>query len=288
MTERPRAAFGGYGQVLSFSNQSPGIQKGSLNLVHLFPERHDLDRFEKRLQCFLSCDPSLNEVVWKVGSDELCFLTESLVPTAPDDRQPVLLLVGNPAPHSVLCGLPFSYERDHREHRFWVALRETGFLQFPESDQIKSLKERNEARKEALFSLRYRSCFRLGIAVYFAMPSPASGKGWAGVAGLRRLFGAPALRLIAAAEHERLRQIVKGFNHGTGAVLAFQSDAYEGLRLQTDPRYSLVTVLDDLLEAKCKLDSEIPLFGGPPTRSMNWSRARAALSRVKHRLLDGI
>ncbi len=275
MTEHPSAAFGDYGQILSISNQRPGIEEGTLNLAQLYPDPHDRERFETRLRLFLDCDPSLSEVIWREGSDQLWFRTESLVPSALDDRPPLLLVVGNPAPHSVLSGLPFSYEGDHREHRFWAALSATGFLQFgPESHQIESWEERNKARKEALFSLRYDSPFRLGIAVYFSMPSPAAAPGWAGVAGLRRLFGARALGIIATAEQERLSQIVKDFHHGAGAVIAFQRDAYEGLRLPTGAPYLVRTVLSSLLEARCKFDSEILLFGGPPTRLMRGASAR--------------
>ena len=232
-------------------------------------------------------DPSLCELICREGSDQLCFLTESLVPSALDERPPVLLVVGNPAPHSVLNGLSFSYEGNQRDHRFWVALRHTGFLQFgSQSYQIEPWLEKNEARKEALFSLRYESPFRLGIGVYFSMPSPASAPGWAGVAGLRRLFRARALGLIANAEQERLSQIIQGFNQGAGAVIGFQRDAYEGLRQARDTLYSLETILIGLLEARCKLGSQIPLLGSPPTRLMQSPSARAALSRMKHRLTD--
>lgn len=276
-----------YGNILSISNQSLGIDKGILDLAHLYPEPHDRERFETRWDHFLSSDPSLREVIWREGSDQLCFLTESLVPSALDERPPVLLVVGNPAPHSVLNGLPFSYEGNQRDHRFWVALRETGFLRFgSESQQVKSWQERNEARKEALFSLRYDSPFPLGIVVYFSMPSPAAAPGWAGVAGLRRLLGARALRVIAAAEQERLRQIAKDFHHGAGTVIAFQRDAYEALRLPTDTPYSVRTASMGLLEARCKFDPDVLLLGGTPTRLMQSSTARAALSRVKHRLTD--
>jgi hypothetical protein len=288
MAERPRVAFGGYGRILSFSHQRPGIEEGSLNLARLYPESHARERFEARWPHFLSCDPSLSEVIWREGADHLCFRTESLVPSVLEDRPPVLLVVGNPAPHSVLSGLPFSYEGDQREHRFWLALRDSGFLRFgSELQQIESWQERNDARKEALHSLRYESPFRLGIAVYFSIPSPAAAPVWAGIAGLRRLFGARALGVIAAAEEERLRQIIEGFHRGAGAVIAFQRDAYEGLRLPADAPYSVRTVLLRLLEARCKLDPEIPLLGGPPTRLMRSSSARAALARVKHRLADG-
>ena len=228
----------------------------------------------------------MKEVAWREGPDQLCFLTESLVPAAVDGRPPVLLLLGNPAPHSVLNGLPFSYEGNEREHRFWIALRETKFLDFgSNSERFDGWREQNQARKEALYSLNYDSPFRLGIVSYFSMPSPASAPTWAGVDGLRKLFAARHLREIAAAEETRIHEIVGEFQRGRGGILALQRDAYEGLRRPTDPPYSRTAALESQLEARCNLNPTILLIGAPPTRFMHGSAVSAALSRARLRLM---
>lgn len=277
-----------HAQLLTLSPYSLGIEQGSLDLARLYSKPQDRGRFDERWPKFLRSDASLSKVIWQDGPDRLSFLTELLVPPAVDERLPVLLVVGNPAPHSVLNGLPFSYEGNYREHRFWTALRDTGFLNFDwGSRHLETWKEGNEARKEALYSLQYESPFCLGIAVYFSIPSPASVKDWAGVAGLRKLFRVRALRMIAAAEEERLRQTFKGFLHDRGAVVAFQSDAYEGLRLPSGTPYSRHAALNNLLEARCKLDPDVSLFCGPPTRWMQGQAAREVLKRVKYRLMAG-
>lgn len=273
-------------QVLTFSPEGLGIQKGIIRLTRLYPDPRDRESFEERWALFLSSDPSLRDVVWR-GADQVCFLTESLLPTATDARKPVLLMVGNPAPHSVVNGLPFSFEADHRQHRFWVALSDVGLLRFDMSSAGgRTWSERNQERKDALYALRYDSPFRLGIAVYFSMPSPAAAVPWAGVAGIRRLFGRKALDSIVGAEEERLGQTIREFNRGTGAVIAFQRDAYEGTRLQRDPPYSARMLRNGMLEARCKFDSRIPVMCGPPTRLMQSVAARASLALIKARLIE--
>lgn len=273
--------------ILSFSPQSLGVQKAVLQLARLYPEARDRERFEERWPRFLSSEPLVKEVLWRAGADQLAFLTESLLPTETDARRPILLVVGNPAPHSVLNGLPFSFEADQREHRFWRALSQAGLLSFDlVPTQVGPIAELNEQRKAALYSLSYHSPFRIGIAVYFSMPSPAAAPPWAGVAGLRRLFGITALNVIARAEEQRLSEMIRNFNAGSGAVIAFQRDAYEGIRLQTDPPYSLRGVLDSLLQGTCKLERRIPVFCGPPTRLMQGAPARASLARISTRLTE--
>lgn len=274
-------------QVLAFFPESLGIQKGIIELGRLYPEARDRAAFEDKWPRFLSSDPLLREVVWRTEADQLCFLTESLLPAATDARSPALLVVGNPAPHSVLNRLPFSFEADHREHRFWSALGEAGLLNFgPNTAQIRTMGERNQERKEAMYALRYHSPFRLGIAVYFSMPSPAAAPPWAGVAGIRKLFGGTALSIIAHAEEERLAQVIREFNAGTGAVIAFQKDAYDGIRSPADAPYSVRTALHSILEGRCKFDARIPLVCAPPTRLMRSVAARATLARIKARLIQ--
>lgn len=276
--------------MLSFTNERLGIDKGVLDLSLLYPGPGDRNRFEDRWRSFVA-EQSMNGVAWREGANQLCFLTESVVPTIVDDRPPLLIVLGNPAPHSVRSELPFSFEGPEgeraREHRFWIALRQTDFLEFgPDSEHLEGWRKQNQARKEALYSLSYASPFRLGIIAYFSMPSPASAPPWAGVDGLRKLFGASPLREIAEVEEERIRQIIVAFHRGAGGVLALQRDAYEGLRRPTDPPYSRVAALEGMLEARCKMDPAIPLIGAAPTRFMHAAGARAALSRARPRLME--
>ena len=130
---------------------------------------------KRRWTEYLGSDPSLTQVVRRVD-DKIFYITESLVPADRDNRPSLLLLLGNPAPHSVAAGMCFAFEGSGREHRFWVALRHAGLLEFPSDSRTRScaLEARNRIRKQELFRLDYTSPFRISILVYFSLPSAAS------------------------------------------------------------------------------------------------------------------
>jgi hypothetical protein len=233
--------------LLTFQNLRPGIDKGVLDLRLLYPESGDRALFDQRLETFID-EESMNGIAWREDADHLGFLTESVPPAAEDDRPPILIVLGNPAPHSVRSELPFSFEGAEgdqaKEHGFWIALRQTGFLEFgSDSEQIKEWRKQNQARKEALYSLSYTSPFRVGIIVYFSMPSPASAPPWAGVDGLRKLFRASRLRAIAEAEEERIRQIVVSSTEVPEAYWRFRrmltrgSDSRATRRIREEPHW---------------------------------------------------
>ncbi|MBA7478647.1 hypothetical protein ES707_14075 [subsurface metagenome] len=241
---------------------APGIQRMALNSRLLYPDRGQHCQFKARLHEFLRVDTCAKVINYYDGV--ISYLTESVVPTKLDSRPPLLLLFGNPAPESVRRKCFFAGEKNRREHRFWQALRQSGIISFDEvcDDACKTL---------ALLDLTYTSRFRIGLAVYYSMPSPASDPKWSGVAGLRRLFGARALREIADCEKRRLHTLVNKFVSGNpcGTVVAFQKDAY--LAVKDDG--SLEKVVEDhgkwrLIEAQCS-SSEARLFRMPPTRYMN-------------------
>ncbi len=50
--------------------------------------------------------------------------------------------------------------------------------------------------------LDYDSPYRVGLAVFISMPSAASGP-WSGIAGVRKLLGARAMKRLIAAERTR-------------------------------------------------------------------------------------
>jgi hypothetical protein len=240
----------------------PGIQRMALNSRLLYPDRDQHCRFEARLHEFLKVDACAKVINYHDGV--ISYLTESVVPTKLDSRPPLLLLFGNPAPESVRRKYFFAGEKNRREHRFWQALRQSGVISFDEVG--------DDARKTlALLDLAYASPFRIGLAVYYSMPSPASDPKWSGVAGLRRLFGARALREIADCEKRRVHALMNKFISGnpSGTVVAFQKDAYSAMKDDT----SLEKVVADhrawhLLESQCS-SSEARLFRMPPTRYMN-------------------
>lgn len=241
----------------------PGIQMMNINTNLLYSSSGEHYRFEMRLREFLKADAA-GVITYRDGI--LYYLTESVTPVRTDSRVPLLLLFGNPAPDSVQRKCFFAGEKGGREHRFWLVLERAGIIAFEKTGV-----DANTFRTRALFDLEYRSPFRIGLAVFYSMPSPASDPKWSGVAGLHRLFGARALREIAECEKRRVDALMTGFISGnpSGAVVAFQKDAYSAVK---DDGSLARVIADDgkwrLLEARCS-SSGTRLLRMPPTRYMN-------------------
>jgi hypothetical protein len=246
---------------------TPGIHRYGLNLQTLYRDRADRRRFEHRWCDFAASDPDHADL-FRRDDDMLIYPTESFLTRNVDTRPSVLLVLGNPASQSVRAGMCFAFERGSQyEHRFWRALRSTGWLSFNEPCLVEpDVAARNAQRRDQLLSGRYQSPFRLGIDVFFTFPSPASTPRWSGVSGLKTLFGSHAFRLIATAERERLAQTIARFMMTPGAVVAFQRDAYEGLRANAAPPYAAPIARDGLLASPSTAGHPVPLFGAPPTR----------------------
>jgi hypothetical protein len=259
--------------MLSFDDTTFGVQECELNLVELYPDLRERRDFQKRFETFVGSDV-LSQKLFCLSGDKLKYCTEVFASDKIDDRPPLLLLLGNPASHSVVAGLCFASERTGSEHRFWKVLREVGLLNF--FDQAS-----NEARRKALYDLKYKSPYRVSIAVFYSIPSSASAPGWSGVRGVERLLGARAFKEIKDDEEKRIQKLVFRFIRPAGGIIAFQKDAYEGVRSQDSPAYSLDRAYQGLLMGKYKLDENIRLAGSPPTRMMRASRSMRVLEKCK-------
>jgi hypothetical protein len=241
----------------------PGVQRIRLDINVLYTDLNDRARFEARLNEFLKIDTTSKIMDYSDGV--LTYLTESVIPTRQDSRSPLLLLFGNPAPDSILNKCFFAGEKGKDRHRFWPTLEKSKIISF-----LKMEGNNNINRTKALFDLNYNSLFRLGLAVFFSMPSPASDQKWSGVAGLRRLFGTRAFKQIAESEELRINGLIKDFVavNPNGAVVAFQKDAYLGVKNADSPERVLYEKKQwQLIESRCSFN-DVRLFRIPPTRYM--------------------
>ena len=157
-------------------------------------------------------------------------------------------------------------------------MRDSIVLDLP-NDQNLSVAELNEQRKNQLLNLDYDSPFRIGLCVFISMPSAPSGKRsgvtgvqsapsgeWSGVSGVQRLIGAKAMRELEKEETLRVIECAKKFLSPKGVAVAFQKNAWNALRSDTDPEYKLSLAKDGKLKGKLKKMTNIPLIGVPPTR----------------------
>jgi hypothetical protein len=234
-----------------------------LNLTKLFPTPDEGDRFDARWPAFLDSDP-WNRHVYELNSDFLHYRTEQLIPSKRDRRPPLLLIFGNPAPHSVEAGMFFAFQDNGKENRFWKnLLRPAGILDIAEDDGPPAAL--NKRRMKRMMELDYASPFRIGLCVFISMPSAAGGP-WSGVAGIRKLLGSKAMSQLENAERERIIRYARKFLEPGGAAVAFQKNAWEGLRSESDPPYSIHLARRGELKGSIAAMPRMPLYGMPPTR----------------------
>lgn len=267
-----------FNETLTFEDVEPGIQKVAVDIGRLYEADSEKKLFQARFDQFLAKAKKDGEgIVWWKKGNILTYLTEVLIPKKIDSRQlSLLLLFGNPAPHSVLSKMFFSYEGEMspegrgQDHRFWGVLEEARILKFREKNSGShnlNVQSRSESRKRELYDLTYSSSFRIGLATFFSMPTYASDKEWGGVQGLRRLFGEKAIRRIAKGEEERLGRIAMDFLSPKGSIFAFQKDAYSEIKSADTIVYNQDMAKKGELIGYCRWEkSQVRLFGLPSTR----------------------
>ena len=252
--------------LLIFFPALRGIYKVALDLNILFHDSISRVTFDKKWQEFsLSCFP--HDKMFNKQENTLVYSSESYIPSKTDCRPPLYLLVGNPACHSIVEGFCFSYEAQHKEHRFWKALRKIGLLEF--NVQIDDPYEGIDSIKKSFFDLNYISPFRIALSTFFSFPSPASDKIWSGVKGITHLFGRKAIRMISVYEKERIDKEIKNFMGSRGGIICFQKDAYEMLRNPESPSYSFSQAKNGNLSGSYAGSPNLKLFCAPPTRLAN-------------------
>jgi len=235
-----------------------------INLDELFETKDGRKKFDAKWKDFLASDP-FNKKIYGGKGNLLKYKSEQLIPLKKDKRPPLLLVLGNPATHSVENGMFFSFEGNKKEHRFWKSiLKPAGVLNLP-FDSNQAVTKLNKQRREALFNLKYDSPFRIGLCVFITMPSAPGGK-WGGIAGVHKLLGIRALRLLEQAETERVLDCANRFATPKGKVLIFQKNAWNALRSDDDPLYGIDMAKAGKLKGTLKDNPKLPLFCVPPTR----------------------
>jgi hypothetical protein len=255
--------------ALSFNDLGNGNITCTLNLAALYPDTKTLDAFNKRWSEFLEADEGHAQVLSR-KEDVITYPHKSWLPEKENGKPSLLLLFGNPAPHSVVKDIYFAYEGKGTEHRFWKVLRELGFTDLYGNDAD---------IKTKFLNLDHASPFRLGFEVIYTFPSSASKPKWSGVAGVERLFGKSATAIILQAEKQRLSQVIDGFMKDGGAIVALQKDAYNAV---SQNQYSLSQAAEGTLVSTYE---SVPVYGTPPTRWLYTTKMKGLLTDIKERLV---
>ena len=173
--------------ILSYHQANSVRLLCEIDLKKLLPAPKEQDRFDKNWNDFLKSDPC-NKKIFERKGDRLKYQSEQLIPSKSDDRPPLLLVLGNPASHSVKAGMFFALEKGKKEHRFRKGILENaGVLKLNQSSNNDTVEEINKHRSNQLLNLDYESPFRIGLCVYISIPSGSSGK-WSGIAGVQKLM----------------------------------------------------------------------------------------------------
>ena len=111
------------GSILSYHQANSVRLVCEIDLKKLLPTPRERERFDKNWNDFLDSD-RCNKQIFERKGDRLIYQSEQLIPSKSDDYPPLLLVLGNPASHSVKAGRFFALEKNKKEHRFWKGILE--------------------------------------------------------------------------------------------------------------------------------------------------------------------
>lgn len=271
--------------MIDFTVRDFHCVESQLKLDEAYASIASRNAFETRLEGFLSSDRSLYSVFERPAENILRVRGHLFLPPRLDNRTPLVCVFGNAAPHSVVRGVRFASERGGKLHRFWPALARAGFLTQKDLDMFCSYD--HVGQRALLLSGRLSSVFRIGFVDYCPFPSSASDPRWSGVAGVRRLLGIGVLRAVLSAHETWLNLLVREFfGAEQGGVIAFQSGAYDSLRISGSRSFSMAAAKRGELITECKWHRNLLLVGVPTTRLLNSRASRSTLVQVRRYLVE--
>jgi hypothetical protein len=206
----------------------------NLECKSLFRSEIERLKFIVKLKSFVASDPDFESII-NIDYDSLRleYPSNELLCEQPEkDKVNLILVFGNPAPHSIKEKIMFSYEGNTLKiHRVWKVLQKTRIIAFPAFLMNQNRDNyhdfgviRNDLVRQGLASSR----FNLSMFSYFTLPSPSSDDRWSGVAGLKKLFGTHAWKQIEAMENERFMKLIVPIPKDA-KFLVFQRDAYQSI-----------------------------------------------------------
>lgn len=205
------------GKILQFGEIENGQYKVTADLSALFENPDDLNNFKDNFKQIK--DNDFQEICTLEGNS-LTYTSETLLPEKYDTAKPrVLLVLGNPATHSIKNGMFFFSKNDGKKrHSFWGKLDNAGLLKKVEKD---SRKEEAEERRNVLLGGNEGMDYVIGLTTFYSFPTPVEGD-YKDVAGVRKLFSS----LIPKIEEEEYERI-KGYPFSKDAILVFtQKSSY--------------------------------------------------------------
>ncbi len=161
----------------------------------------DLHLFKTNIQYICSYNHDFADLC-ELDDHILKYQSESLFPTIDDaKKQKILIILGNPATHSVAKGMFFFSRENGEKHQFWGRLEKAGLLpRISNNDRtIEAAK-----RKELILSGKTSNYFLLGLTTFYSLPTPVTGK-FRDSKGVELLFSS-SLAILQNYELKRIRE----------------------------------------------------------------------------------
>jgi hypothetical protein len=257
--------------ILTFHKNSITNHICTLNLKELYKDSSERIQFENRWEDFIKSD-SHNNIIFKRENNIIIYPHKVWFPIEDKSRIPLMIIAGNPAPHSVFKDIYYSYEGKGTEHRFWKVLRELNYF---------NLNGLDANLKDKFINLDYESSFRVYLEAVITFPTPASEAKWNGVAGMKKLFGQKAFEAIYQIEKNRVVENINlFFKNKSGIIIAMQKDAYNAL---ADNLYNIKLARTGELTSNI---NGIKVIGTPPTRWLHTNIMKQVLRDIKSEQLS--
>lgn len=261
-------------------NRNDIIQSVEIDLTGITAE--DRQDIKRKLDEFL--DEYDNILEYDGRSNKLIYKTEVLIPkTINNGKLNLLMVLGNPATHSVAEGMLFSYEKTRegkREHRFWRALRDCEILKL-DRDLENPTPKNNKYKRDCLLKGKYDSDFNIFLLPYFSFPTPASGK-YSGVNGIRKIVGKEIFKEMKEFEFQRFEDIV--LDNDIKSVICFQkTDTGKEILKCTEHKQINTIIVDKSNYPVYKIvtaSKQVTLYSSAPTRHLYTPKGKEILKRI--------
>jgi hypothetical protein len=170
--------------------------------------------FTKRYEEIGRNDPSFLDICSLQGS-VLKYESETLLPKNMDgSKRKVLIVLGNPAIHSVKNGMFFYSKADGNRHPFWGKLAKAGLVHaVPKTTRD----EEANLRREMILNSTSSDNYLVGLTTFYSFPTPGSFKTpFNGVKGVEKLFE-PIIEELSEMETKR----ILSYPYTDGAIVVF-------------------------------------------------------------------
>jgi len=175
-----------------------GHYKVTIDLSKWLPQ-YELSAFAQEIQRIASEDDDF-EALCSLNGSVLQYTSESLFPEIINQqKKKVLIVLGNPATHSVAGGMFFYSRSDGNRHQFWGKLAEAGLMP---RVKLNSLEQEAIMRKKIILEGATSHRYLLGLTTFYSFPTPVHGT-YQDSKGVETLFRA-VLNKIQLMELERL------------------------------------------------------------------------------------